>query len=118
MADKQLILVVEGTAALGPYWVTLVTEYIEKIIRCGLSSHGVSINLYSDLFRMIVDNFLLVFFMFIYFETVIGELSEVTSPPCLMERIYIKDFVRWTWILVKELWLLKNIVIDSKRIEL
>ncbi|KAG0456177.1 hypothetical protein HPP92_023965, partial [Vanilla planifolia] len=34
MADKQLILVVEGTAALGPYWVTLVTEYIEKIIRC------------------------------------------------------------------------------------
>ncbi|KAD4983024.1 hypothetical protein E3N88_19695 [Mikania micrantha] len=34
MADKkQLILVVEGTAALGPYWSTIVSDYLEKVIR-------------------------------------------------------------------------------------
>ncbi|KAL8227649.1 hypothetical protein R6Q57_015233 [Mikania cordata] len=37
MADKkQLILVVEGTAALGPYWQTIVSDYLEKVIRCFL----------------------------------------------------------------------------------
>ncbi|XP_042503107.1 mediator of RNA polymerase II transcription subunit 25 [Macadamia integrifolia] len=34
MAEKQLIVVVEGTAAMGPYWHTIVTDYLEKIIRC------------------------------------------------------------------------------------
>lgn len=34
MAEKQLIVAVEGTAALGPYWQTIVTDYLEKIIRC------------------------------------------------------------------------------------
>ncbi|KAL4590774.1 hypothetical protein LXL04_003717 [Taraxacum kok-saghyz] len=34
MTDKkQLILVVEGTAALGPYWRTIVSDYLEKVIR-------------------------------------------------------------------------------------
>ncbi|CAH1416868.1 unnamed protein product [Lactuca virosa] len=34
MADKkQLILVVEGTAALAPYWRTIVSDYLEKVIR-------------------------------------------------------------------------------------
>ncbi|XP_010672164.2 mediator of RNA polymerase II transcription subunit 25 isoform X2 [Beta vulgaris subsp. vulgaris] len=33
MAEKQLILVVEGTAAMGPYWSTIVSDYLEKIIR-------------------------------------------------------------------------------------
>ncbi|XP_021849458.1 mediator of RNA polymerase II transcription subunit 25 isoform X2 [Spinacia oleracea] len=33
MADKQLILVVEGTAAMGPYWSTIVSDYLDKIIR-------------------------------------------------------------------------------------
>ncbi|KAI3699136.1 hypothetical protein L2E82_43198 [Cichorium intybus] len=34
MADtKQLVLVVEGTAAMGPYWRTIVSDYLEKIIR-------------------------------------------------------------------------------------
>lgn len=32
--NKQLILVVEATAAMGPYWQTIVTEYLDKIIRC------------------------------------------------------------------------------------
>ncbi|KAI3699127.1 hypothetical protein L2E82_43187 [Cichorium intybus] len=34
---KQLVLVIEGTAALGPYWNTIVSDYLEKIIRsfCG-----------------------------------------------------------------------------------
>lgn len=30
---KQLIVVVEGTAALGPYWQTIVSDYLLKIIR-------------------------------------------------------------------------------------
>ncbi|XP_062111181.1 mediator of RNA polymerase II transcription subunit 25 isoform X2 [Humulus lupulus] len=34
MADKQLIVVVEGTAAMGPYWQSIVSDYLEKIIRC------------------------------------------------------------------------------------
>ncbi|KAI3699196.1 hypothetical protein L2E82_43318 [Cichorium intybus] len=29
---KQLVLVVEGTAALEPYWRTIVSDYLEKII--------------------------------------------------------------------------------------
>ncbi|XP_024987974.1 mediator of RNA polymerase II transcription subunit 25 isoform X2 [Cynara cardunculus var. scolymus] len=34
MAEKkQLILVVEGTAALGPYWRTIISDYLEKVIR-------------------------------------------------------------------------------------
>lgn len=33
MAEKQLIVAVEGTAAMGPYWQTIVSDYLEKIIR-------------------------------------------------------------------------------------
>ncbi|KAK9672260.1 hypothetical protein RND81_12G087500 [Saponaria officinalis] len=33
MADKQLIIVVEGTSAMGPYWKTIVSDYLDKIIR-------------------------------------------------------------------------------------
>lgn len=33
MAEKQLIVVVEGTAAMGPYWPTVISDYVEKIIR-------------------------------------------------------------------------------------
>lgn len=32
-ADRQLVVAVEGTAALGPYWSTIVSEYVEKIVR-------------------------------------------------------------------------------------
>ncbi|KAL5553490.1 hypothetical protein UlMin_040891 [Ulmus minor] len=37
MAEKQLIVAVEGTAAMGPYWPTVLSDYLEKIIRsfCG-----------------------------------------------------------------------------------
>ncbi|XP_074563979.1 mediator of RNA polymerase II transcription subunit 25 isoform X2 [Curcuma longa] len=34
MAEKKLIVVVEGTAALGPYWQTIRNDYLDKIIRC------------------------------------------------------------------------------------
>lgn len=34
MAEKQLIVVVETTAAMGPYWDTLQMDYLEKIVRC------------------------------------------------------------------------------------
>ncbi|KAJ6910580.1 hypothetical protein NC652_021290 [Populus alba x Populus x berolinensis] len=34
MADKQLIVAVEGTAAMGPFWSIIVSDYLEKIIRC------------------------------------------------------------------------------------
>jgi mediator of RNA polymerase II transcription subunit 25 len=30
---KQLIVVVETTAAMGPYWSTILSDYLEKIIR-------------------------------------------------------------------------------------
>ncbi|KAK3041268.1 hypothetical protein RJ639_001370 [Escallonia herrerae] len=36
MTDKKLIVAVEGTAAMGPYWQTVVHDYLEKII-----SHGI-----------------------------------------------------------------------------
>uniref|UniRef100_A0A0D9XCA8 Mediator of RNA polymerase II transcription subunit 25 n=1 Tax=Leersia perrieri TaxID=77586 RepID=A0A0D9XCA8_9ORYZ len=32
-AERQLVVAVEGTAALGPYWSTTLTEYVEKIVR-------------------------------------------------------------------------------------
>lgn len=37
MVPKQLIVVVEGTAATGPFWKTIVSDYLEKIVRsfCG-----------------------------------------------------------------------------------
>ncbi|KAH0991159.1 hypothetical protein GBA52_002642 [Prunus armeniaca] len=34
MAEKQLIVAVEGTAAMGPYWSTVISDYLDKIIRC------------------------------------------------------------------------------------
>ncbi|MBA0738491.1 hypothetical protein Gogos_011837 [Gossypium gossypioides] len=33
MAEKQLIVAVEGTAAMGPYWQIILSDYLEKIIR-------------------------------------------------------------------------------------
>ncbi|PIA39647.1 hypothetical protein AQUCO_02600241v1 [Aquilegia coerulea] len=40
MAEKQLIVVVEGTAAMGPYWNSIITDYLEKIIRCFTSNES------------------------------------------------------------------------------
>ncbi|KAK7407570.1 hypothetical protein VNO78_09523 [Psophocarpus tetragonolobus] len=34
MAEKQLIVAVESTAAMGPYWDTILMDYLDKIIRC------------------------------------------------------------------------------------
>ncbi|XP_047946516.1 mediator of RNA polymerase II transcription subunit 25-like isoform X2 [Salvia hispanica] len=34
MAAKQLIIAVEGTAATGPFWQTIFSDYLDKIIRC------------------------------------------------------------------------------------
>ncbi|XP_058775395.1 mediator of RNA polymerase II transcription subunit 25 [Vicia villosa] len=33
MAEKQVIIVVESTAAMGPYWDTLQMDYLDKIVR-------------------------------------------------------------------------------------
>lgn len=33
MTPTQLIVAVEGTAAVGPFWQTIVSDYLEKIIR-------------------------------------------------------------------------------------
>ncbi|XP_012478635.1 mediator of RNA polymerase II transcription subunit 25 isoform X1 [Gossypium raimondii] len=38
MAEKQLIVAVEGTAAMGPYWQIILSDYLEKIIRCFCSN--------------------------------------------------------------------------------
>ncbi|KAJ9140692.1 hypothetical protein P3X46_031308 [Hevea brasiliensis] len=37
MAEKQLVVAVEGSAAMGPFWQTIFSDYLEKIIRsfCG-----------------------------------------------------------------------------------
>ncbi|XVF03439.1 hypothetical protein REPUB_Repub04eG0261600 [Reevesia pubescens] len=40
MAEKQLIVAVEGTAAMGPYWQIVVSDYLDKIIRCFCSSES------------------------------------------------------------------------------
>uniref|UniRef100_A0A0E0LZK9 Mediator of RNA polymerase II transcription subunit 25 n=1 Tax=Oryza punctata TaxID=4537 RepID=A0A0E0LZK9_ORYPU len=32
-AERQLVVAVEGTAALGPYWAVTVADYVEKIVR-------------------------------------------------------------------------------------
>nr|CAB3456765.1 unnamed protein product [Digitaria exilis] len=32
-AERQLVIAVEGTAALGPYWSTIIGDYVEKIVR-------------------------------------------------------------------------------------
>ena len=37
MAEKRLVIVVDGTAAMGPYWHTILSDYLEKIIRLTLS---------------------------------------------------------------------------------
>ncbi|KAL6177901.1 hypothetical protein ACLB2K_049422 [Fragaria x ananassa] len=39
-AEKWLMVVVDGTAAMGPYWKSILSDYLEKIIRniCGQSS--------------------------------------------------------------------------------
>ncbi|KAL2667449.1 hypothetical protein AAZV13_01G069300 [Glycine max] len=34
MAEKQLIVAVESTAAMGPYWDTILMDYLDKMIRC------------------------------------------------------------------------------------
>ncbi|PSR91194.1 Mediator of RNA polymerase II transcription subunit like [Actinidia chinensis var. chinensis] len=33
MADKQLIVAIEGTASMGPHWQSIVSDYLDKIIR-------------------------------------------------------------------------------------
>ncbi|KAL6838998.1 hypothetical protein ACP4OV_031225 [Aristida adscensionis] len=32
-AERQLVVAVEGTAAMGPYWSTIAADYVEKIVR-------------------------------------------------------------------------------------
>ncbi|CAN0876444.1 Mediator of RNA polymerase II transcription subunit 25 [Linum grandiflorum] len=45
MENKQLIVAVEGTSAMGPYWKTIVSDYLEKIVRnfCGRDPSGQTI---------------------------------------------------------------------------
>ncbi|EPS74095.1 hypothetical protein M569_00660, partial [Genlisea aurea] len=42
MVTKQLIIAVEGTASLGPFWKTILSDYLDKIIRflCGSEPVG------------------------------------------------------------------------------
>lgn len=32
-AERQLVVAVEGTAALGPFWSAIAADYVEKIVR-------------------------------------------------------------------------------------
>lgn len=36
MAEKQLIIAVEGTAAMGLFWELIVVDYLEKIVRSAI----------------------------------------------------------------------------------
>lgn len=58
MAEKQLIVVVEGTAALGPYWQTLVSDYLEKIVRCfcGNELNGQKLSVANPELALVVFN--------------------------------------------------------------
>ncbi|KAJ7954068.1 mediator of RNA polymerase II transcription subunit 25 [Quillaja saponaria] len=40
MEDKRLSVVVESTAAMGPYWQTVLSDYLEKIIRCSCGNES------------------------------------------------------------------------------
>ncbi|XP_065880357.1 mediator of RNA polymerase II transcription subunit 25 isoform X2 [Euphorbia lathyris] len=42
MTEKQLIVAVEGSAAMGPFWQSILSDYLEKIIRsfCGTDLTG------------------------------------------------------------------------------
>lgn len=31
--ERQLVIAVEGTAALAPFWSTILADYVEKIVR-------------------------------------------------------------------------------------
>uniref|UniRef100_A0A6N2MC97 Mediator of RNA polymerase II transcription subunit 25 n=1 Tax=Salix viminalis TaxID=40686 RepID=A0A6N2MC97_SALVM len=50
MADKQLIVTVEGTAAMGPFWSTIVSDYL------GFSFRGFLINGFINLCRCYCGN--------------------------------------------------------------
>ncbi|XP_042756145.2 mediator of RNA polymerase II transcription subunit 25 [Lactuca sativa] len=54
---KQLVVVVEGTAALGPHWRTIVTDYLEKIIRYFIQSTISNYNPDSPTVEMALVNF-------------------------------------------------------------
>ncbi|GFP94588.1 mediator of RNA polymerase ii transcription subunit 25 [Phtheirospermum japonicum] len=41
MIPKQLIVAVEGTAAIGTLWQTIVSDYLDKIIRCFCGNESV-----------------------------------------------------------------------------
>ncbi|KAF9592019.1 hypothetical protein IFM89_011602 [Coptis chinensis] len=58
MAEKQMIVVVEGTAAIGPYWASIVSDYLEKIIRsfCGNELTGQKLPAANAEFSLVVFN--------------------------------------------------------------
>ncbi|KAK4487499.1 hypothetical protein RD792_005859 [Penstemon davidsonii] len=44
MGPKQLIVAIEGTAAIGPFWQIILSEYLDKIIRCFCGNEQASQN--------------------------------------------------------------------------
>ncbi|CAA7397641.1 unnamed protein product [Spirodela intermedia] len=65
MAEKQLILVVEGTAAMGHFWQSIVTDYLDKIIR--LASYSSSLLFFSFLFPLSLSFLLVVLHISYYY---------------------------------------------------
>lgn len=35
MAEKKLVVIIEGTAAMGPFWKSILSDYLEEIVRYG-----------------------------------------------------------------------------------
>ncbi|KAG6757798.1 hypothetical protein POTOM_038123 [Populus tomentosa] len=100
MAEKQLIVAVEGTAAMGPFWSIIVSDYLEKIIRCYCGnelSGQVSKNLILSNFNCIeldsdkcyfTDNCSVsVFLLFKYRRSLLPLLSSQLSRLILMDHI-------------------------------
>eukprot|EP00268_Persea_americana_P017647 TRINITY_DN18530_c0_g1_i1.p1 TRINITY_DN18530_c0_g1~~TRINITY_DN18530_c0_g1_i1.p1 ORF type:complete len:765 (+),score=185.35 TRINITY_DN18530_c0_g1_i1:296-2590(+) len=58
MAEKQLIVAIEGTAAMGPFWNSMLTEYLDKIIRwlCGSEGTGQKLSGASVELALVVFN--------------------------------------------------------------
>lgn len=44
--ERKLILAVEGTAAMGPLWDTMVADYLETIIRSFHSFYEIIVSLF------------------------------------------------------------------------
>lgn len=78
MAEKQLIVAVEGTAAMGPFWNAMLTEYLDKIIRLSV--------------YLTVSTFLFIYLLFQIFDTGLLVLGGNRLEGKVSNRALIKGY--------------------------